>query len=233
MAFINKGQRIGYVRVSSFDQNPERQLEHMDVDRVFTDKASGKDTQRPQLQALLAYAREGDTVVVHSMDRLARNVDDLRRIVQNENRRGINVQFVKENLTFTGEDVPMANLMLSVLGAVAQFERDLIRERQREGIAIAKQRGVYRGRQRALSPERAAELRRRAEAGAKKAPLAREFGISRETLYQYLRQEAGNQEHVDHVRDLPVKRPDRESLPASALSAEDLAAIGAVKIPSR
>jgi len=108
VSMSGKGQRIGYVRVSSYDQNAERQLEHLDVDRVFTDKASGKDTQRPQLQALLAYAREGDTMVVHSMDRLARNVDDLRRIVQNENKRGVNVQFVKEDLTFTGEDSPMA-----------------------------------------------------------------------------------------------------------------------------
>src|SRR5277367_684838 len=116
-----KGQRIGYIRVSSCDQNVDRQLEHLDVDRVFTDKASGKDTERPQLQAMVAYVREGDTIVVHSMDRLARNVDDLRRIVQQENRRGVCVQFVKENLTFTGEDAPLANLMLSVLGAVAQF----------------------------------------------------------------------------------------------------------------
>jgi DNA invertase Pin-like site-specific DNA recombinase len=187
MPGLNKGQRIGYVRVSSYDQNPNRQLELLDVDRVFTDKASGKDTHRPQLQALLAYAREGDTLVVHSMDRLARNVDDLRRIVQGENKRGVNVQFIKEALTFTGEDLPMANLMLSVLGAVAQFERDLLKERQREGIALAKQRGVYRGRRRSLSPERAAELRLRAEAGEQKAALAREFSVSRETLYHYLR----------------------------------------------
>ena len=182
-----KGQRIGYVRVSSYDQNPDRQLEHLDAERVFTDKASGKDIERPELKALLFYAREGDTIVIHSMDRLARNVDDLRRIVQNETRRGVHVQFVKENLTFTGEESPMANLMLSVLGSVAQFERDLIKERQREGIAIAKQRGAYRGRKKALTPERVAELRKRADAGDKKATLAREFGVSRETLYQYLR----------------------------------------------
>ncbi len=184
-----KGQRIGYIRVSSFDQNTQRQLEHLDVDRVFTDHASGKDTQRPQLQALLEYAREGDTIVIHSMDRLARNVDDLRRIVQRENTRGVNVQFIKENLTFTGEDLPMANLMLSVLGAVAQFERDHIKERQREGIAIAKQRGVYRGRKKSLSHDQLTELRARIAAGEKKAKLAREFSISRETLYQYLRVE--------------------------------------------
>jgi DNA invertase Pin-like site-specific DNA recombinase len=183
-----KGQRIGYVRVSSYEQNAARQLEHLDVDRVFTDKASGKDTDRPQLQTLLDYAREGDTIVVHSMDRLARNIDDLRRLVLNETRRGVHIQFIKENLTLTGEDSPMANLMLSVLGAVAQFERDLIKERQREGIALAKQRGVYRGRTKALAAERADELRLRVAAGEKKSRLAREFGISRETLYQYVRQ---------------------------------------------
>ena len=181
------GQRIGYVRVSSFDQSPERQLEQVAVDRVFTDKASGKDTQRPELERLLAFVREGDTVVVHSMDRLARNLDDLRRLVQKLTQRGVRIAFVKECLTFTGEDSPMANLMLSVMGAFAEFERALIRERQREGIALAKQRGAYRGRKKALSPERAAELRRRAAAGEQKAQLAREFGISRETLYQYLK----------------------------------------------
>ena len=182
-----KGQRVGYVRVSSFDQNPERQLEQVQVDKVFTDKASGKDTQRPQLDALLAFVREGDTVVVHSMVRLARNLDDLRRLVQKLTQRRVRIEFVKEHLTFTGEDSPMANLMLSVMGAFAEFERALIRERQREGIALAKQRGAYRGRKKALSPEQAAELRQRPAAGEQKATLAREFGISRETLYQYLR----------------------------------------------
>lgn len=182
-----KGQRIGYVRISTYEQNADRQLDGIDLDRVFTDAASGKDTDRPQLHSLLAYAREGDTIVVHSMDRLARNVDDLRRLVQEQTRRRVRVQFLKENLLFTGEESPMANLMLTVLGAVAQFERDLIRERQREGIALAKQRGVYRGRKRKLTVERVAELRVRA-ATEKKAGLAREFGISRETLYQYLRE---------------------------------------------
>ncbi|BBQ42439.1 TPA: recombinase family protein [Escherichia coli] len=152
------GQRIGYVRVSSFDQNPERQLEQIQVDKVFTDKASGKDTRRPELERLLAFVREGDTVVVHSMDRLARNLDDLRRLVQGLTQRGVRIEFLKEHLTFTGEDSPMANLMLSVMGAFAEFERALIRERQREGIALAKQRGAYRGRKKSLSSERIAEL---------------------------------------------------------------------------
>jgi DNA invertase Pin-like site-specific DNA recombinase len=182
-----KGQRVGYVRVSSFDQNPERQLENVQVDRVFTDKASGKDTQRLELESLLAFVREGDTVVVHSMDRLARNLDDLRRIVQKLNKRGVRIEFVKECLTFTGEDSPMSNLMLSVMGAFAEFERALIRERQREGIALAKQRGAYRGRKKSLSTAEIDDLRLRIDAGDKKAQVARDYGISRETLYQYLR----------------------------------------------
>lgn len=185
-----QGQRVGYVRVSSFDQNPERQLEHIEVGKVFTDKASGKDVQRPELERLLAFVREGDTVVVHSMDRLARNLDDLRRIVQGLTQRGVRMEFVKEGLAFTGEDSPIANLMLSVMGAFAEFERALIRERQREGIALAKQRGAYRGRRKALLPEQVAELRQRVAVGEQKTILSREFGISRETLYQYLRKDA-------------------------------------------
>ena len=186
------GQRIGYIRVSSFDQNPERQLDHVQVDKQFIDKASGKDTHRPQLDAMVSFAREGDTVVVHSMDRLARNLDDLRRLVQQLTKRGIRIEFVKECLSFTGEDSPMANLLLSVMGAFAEFERALIRERQREGIALAKQRGVYRGRKKALTTEQVVELRRRVGTGEQKTTLAREFGISRETLYQYLRAESGS-----------------------------------------
>lgn len=182
-----QGHRIGYIRVSSFDQNPERQLEQAEVSKVFTDKASGKDTERPALEELLAFVREGDTVVVHSMDRLARNLDDLRRLVQQLTQRGVRIEFVKECLTFTGEDSPMANLLLSVMGAFAEFERELIRERQREGIALAKQRGAYRGRKKALSTEQVAALQSRASAGEQKAKLAREYGISRETLYQYLK----------------------------------------------
>ena len=181
------GQRVGYVRVSAFDQNPERQLEDIQLDRVFTDKASGKDIQREQLAEMLNYVRQGDTLVVHSMDRLARNLDDLRRIVQKLTKRGVCIEFVKEKLSFTGEDSPMANLMLSVMGAFAEFERALLRERQREGIALAKKRGVYRGRKRALSDADIVALKARIKSGEKKAQVARDFGISRETLYQYLK----------------------------------------------
>lgn len=181
------GQRIGYVRVSSLGQNTDRQLEGIHVDRTFTDKVSGKNTNRPMLQELVQFAREGDTIVVHSMDRLARNLDDLRQTVQRLTKQGVAVEFVHEHLTFTGEDTPMANLLLSVMGAFAEFERALIRERQLEGIALAKQRGVYKGRKKSLSESKIAELRQRLSTGIPKAQLARELGISRETLYQYLR----------------------------------------------
>jgi len=184
---MGSGQYIGYVRVSSFDQNPERQLEGISLDKIFTDKVSGKDIARPQLDQLLSYVREGDTVVVHSMDRLARNLDDLRRLVQELTQNGIRVEFVKESLVFTGEDSPMARLMLSVMGAFSEFERALIRERQREGIALAKQRGAYRGRKKTLSPEQISQLHARVAQGVPKAKIARELGISRATLYQYLK----------------------------------------------
>src|SRR4051795_7800136 len=163
------GQRIGYIRVSSLDQQVERQLDGIALDQSFTDKASGKDINRPQLELMLRFARRGDTVLVHSMDRLARNLDDLRRIVHILTGKGVRIEFVKEQLTFTGEDSPMASLLLSVMGAFAEFERALIHERQREGIAAAKQRGAYTGRKPALTAGQADQLRERAAAGEQKA----------------------------------------------------------------
>ena len=184
---MSKGQNIGYIRVSTLDQKSERQLEGVKLNKTFTDQASGKDTHRPQLQAALEHLREGDTLHCHSMDRLARNVDDLRRLVKDMTDRDIKVKFHKEGLTFTGEDSPMSNLLLSLLGAVAEFERSLIKERQREGIAIAKTKGVYKGRKKALDTSQIADLKRQAQhSGKTKTELAKEFGISRETLYQYL-----------------------------------------------
>lgn len=185
------GQVIGYVRVSAADQNPERQ--HQEIapfkpSRIFEDRASGKDVHRPQLAAAQAYLREGDTLIVLSMDRLARNLDDLRKLVREFNAKKITVRFIKEGLSFTGDDSPMATLLLSVMGAFAEFERSLIRERQKEGIAIAKTKGVYKGRVPALTPEKTIELlaRDKANGGKGRAALAREFHISRETLYRYL-----------------------------------------------
>lgn len=184
-----KGKRIGYVRVSTVDQNTDRQLDRVQLDKIFTDKASGKDVRRPQLEALLAFAREDDTVIVHSMDRLARNLDDLRRIVKELTGKGVKIEFIKERLAFTGEDSPMAQLLLNVMGSFAEFERSLIRERQLEGISLAKSKGKYRGGKPKLSSEQAKEMKSKIAQGIPKAKVAKLFGISRETVYQYLKTE--------------------------------------------
>ena len=136
---------------------------------------------------MLRFVRKGDEVVVHSMDRLARNLADLLKLVEDLTGKGVKVRFCKESLTFTGEDSPMATLILSIIGAVASFERSMTLERQREGIALAKVKGVYKGGKPKLSPGQVAQIVERSKAGEKKATLAREFGISRETLYAYRR----------------------------------------------
>lgn len=182
-----KGQRIGYVRVSSLEQNSSRQLDGIELDRVFEDKVSAKDTMRVGLQTLLSFVREDDLVVVHSMDRLARNLDDLRDIVKQLTKKGVRVQFIKENLTFSGDDSAMSQLLLSVMGAFAEFERSLLKERQREGIELAKRRGVYKGRQKSLSAEQIMAVQKALNVGVTKARIARSLGVSRETIYRYLR----------------------------------------------
>lgn len=138
-----QGQRVGYVRVSTVDQNTDRQLENITVDKVFVDKVSGKDVNRPELQAMVSYVRAGDTVVVHSLDRLARSMVDLRSIVEQLVAKGVSVEFVKERLYFSKDkkDSPTDTLMLNILSSFAEFERALIRERQQEGIKIAKEIG--------------------------------------------------------------------------------------------
>jgi DNA invertase Pin-like site-specific DNA recombinase len=189
--------RIGYIRVSTAGQNTDRQLADEQLTVTFTDKASGKNADRPQLQAMLAGNwPEGSTVVVHSMDRLARSLTDLLNIVELLTARGIAVQFVKEGKTFKGCDStdPMDKLMLSMLGAFAEYERTLIRERQREGIAKAKERGVYRGRPRKyIDIERITQIVAEATAlGANKTRVAAKYGISRDTLYKYLADRSKN-----------------------------------------
>jgi DNA invertase Pin-like site-specific DNA recombinase len=186
---VRKGLQVGYLRVSSLDQKEFRQLEGIKLDKKFTDKASGKDRLRPGLGALLEFVREGDTVLCHSMDRLARNLNDLRSLVDQLTAKGVRVSFIKESLIFTGEDSPMSNLLLSVMGAIAEFERELITERQREGITLAQKRGVYRGRKRSLTAVQAAELMKRVKAGESKTKLAQEFGVTRNTVYMYLGRE--------------------------------------------
>ena len=182
-----KGQKIGYVRVSTEDQNPARQLEGLEMDRVFLDKFTGKVLERPQFMEMMKYVREGDHVYVHSMDRLARNLMDLRKTVETLNKRNVKVQFMKENLTFTGDDTPMSMLLLSMMGAFAEFELSLIRERQKEGIRLARQRGVYIGRKKMLNADQILEVHRLAKEGYKKTKIAEMFNMSREVVYKYLR----------------------------------------------
>lgn len=174
---------VGYQRVSTAEQNTARQLDGIHVDKLFTDHASGKDTNRPELARALEYLREDDELVVHSMDRLARSLPDLRRLVAELTDRGVRVRFVKENLTFTGDDSPMSTLLMSVMGAVAEFERALLLERQREGIEVAKRAGKYKGRKPALTAAQVVEVAARLARGESAAALASEYGVSRATVY--------------------------------------------------
>jgi DNA invertase Pin-like site-specific DNA recombinase len=186
---MSKGQLVGYIRVSTEAQNTARQedaLADLKLDKTFIDKASGKDTYRPQLVAALAHLREGDTFIIYSMDRLSRSLNDLITTVKSLTAKGVKVQFIKESLTFTGDNNPMANLMLGIMGSLAEWERSVIRERQLQGIAIAKAKGAYKGRKKALTATEQDELKALAAAGANKSALAKQFDISRQTLYTYL-----------------------------------------------
>lgn len=190
---VQNAIRIGYIRVSSATQNTDRQLDGEQLTVTFIDKASGKDTNRTQLQALLSGNwPKGSVVVVHSMDRLARSLSHLLNIVEQLTQRGIAVQFIKEGKIFKGDSTDAIDkLMLSMLGGFAEYERTLIRERQREGIAKAKQRGVYKGRCKKIKEAGLiAQIIGEARAlGANKTRIAAAYGISRETLYNYLQQE--------------------------------------------
>jgi DNA invertase Pin-like site-specific DNA recombinase len=169
---------IGYVRVSSVDQNTARQLDGIDLDEVFTDKVSGATTDRPELQAMLRHVRKGDTLHVHSIDRLARSLEDLLSLVKELIDRGVTVHFHKEQLLFTGEANPMQELMLSLLGSVAQFERSMIKERQREGIEKAKAAGVYTGRVKTIDDEAIREAMNAPGASYRKVAKALNVSLS-------------------------------------------------------
>ena len=189
---VISGQKIGYARVSSKDQNLERQTAALKKEkcfRIFTDTVSGSSTDRPGLDGALDYARPGDQLVVTSMDRLARSLIDLHRLVDELTARDVSVKFLKEGQTYSLNSTPIAKLMLGLLGLVAEFERSIIRERQAEGIARAKARGVYKGRAKALTDEQLAHAREWVIAGIPKAEVARRLGIGRTTLYSYLKQE--------------------------------------------
>ena len=172
---------IAYKRVSTTDQNTDRQLDSTGIvfDKSFTDKVSGADTNRPALQEMLNYVRSGDTIHVHSIDRLARNLGDLNKLVTELNSSGVAVQFHKEALSFTGTDDAMSQLMLNLLGSVYQFERSMLKERQREGIAKAKLKGVYKGRPASID---AGAIMASLNAGVSMRKTAKACGVSLSTV---------------------------------------------------
>lgn len=192
----NKYQTVGYIRVSSTDQNTERQLDGITLDKVFTDKMTGSSRERPQLKAMIDYVRHSDTVIVHSLDRMARNLEDLLHIINQLHEKGVIFKSIKENLTLDGSQPSlMDKFLLHILGAVAEFNRSLIREAQREGIAKAKARGAYKGRKPALSKTQIKELEEIIEAKnssideykALTLPkIAEQFGMSLPTLNRYI-----------------------------------------------
>lgn len=180
---------IAYIRVSSYGQNTDRQLANVnfEFDKVFTEKVSAKDANRPKLNECMEWVREGDTLHIHSIDRLARNLQDLQTLVQYFNDKGVSVNFHKESLIFSGDDNPMQKLMLQMLGAISEFERSLINERRKEGMAAAKAAGKQIGAKRKLSEGDVVAIRSRLAAGETKKGLASEYGVSRQTLYDALK----------------------------------------------
>lgn len=197
-----KGMAVGYIRVSSTGQNTDRQMQglnSLDLDKVFTDKVSGASMDRPELKACLEYLRENDTLYIYSMDRLARNLMDLQGIVNDLTGRGVRIKFIKEQLTFeqNGSN-PMNTLLLQVMGAFAEFERNLIKERQIEGIQSAQAKGVKFGRKAKLTAEQKEEIKSRllSDPFLNKSDLMKEYGISRATFYRLVKefkmQEGGN-----------------------------------------
>ena len=196
------GQRVAYKRVSSADQIHDRQLDGIPFDREFSEKISGATAERPQLQECLAYLRQGDELHVHSIDRAARNLQDLLRIIKQLIDKGVSVHFHKESLTFTGESSPFQTLQLQIIGAVAEFERAIIHERQREGIAVAKKKGKHLGRRPTLTEKQeleiATEVTQAARCGksCNLSDLARRYGVSRPTVRKAIKKHEVT--HDDH-----------------------------------
>lgn len=183
------GQVIGYARVSSDDQKLDRQVDQLKAAgafAVYTENVSGSTRNRPQLEEVLRHLRKGDQLIVTSMDRLARSLVDLDTIVEDLVNRGVSVKFLREGQTYSAKADPIAKLMLGLMGSVAEFERSIIKERQAEGIARAKARGVYKGRAKVLTDAQVAQARKWVVDSVPKAEVARRLGIGRTTLYKYL-----------------------------------------------
>jgi len=177
---MTTGQNIGYIRVSTVDQNLDRQLDGLSLDKVFEDKVSGRTKDRPGLQQMISHIREGDTVYCHDISRMARNLKDLLSLVDEITAKGATLRFEKENLTFTGDKSnPMEQLMLNLLGSVYQFEVSMMKERQKEGIAIAKAAGKFKGRPASVDTDRILEL---LESGMSMRKVATETGTSLSTV---------------------------------------------------
>lgn len=175
--------KVGYRRVSTLEQSLDRQ-DLGECDRVFEEKESAGSTNRPALQDMLSFVRDGDTVVVHSIDRLARNLMDLQSIIQELNNKGVTIRFLSESLSFSADGgCAFQTLQLQMLGAFAQFERTMIRKRQAEGIAKAKAKGVYAQRKRTINPDKVKQL---FEDGMSKAAIAKHLNISRMSVYRSL-----------------------------------------------
>ena len=175
--------RVGYRRVSDITQSLERQ-DLVGCERIFEEKLSGASTDRPALQDMIAFVRSGDEVVVHSIDRLARNLMDLQSIIQELNDKGVTIHFISESLSFSDDGGnAFQTLQLQMLGAFAQFERTMIRKRQAEGIAKAKAKGVYAQRKRTVNPDKVKQL---FDDGLSKAAIAKHLNISRMSVYRSL-----------------------------------------------
>ena len=175
---------VGYRRVSSASQSLDRQ-EIEGCDKVFEEKITGAKRDRPELNRMLDYIREGDEVRVHSIDRLARDLRDLQNIIEQINDKDATITFLKEKLTFkpSAQADPFAKLQLHLMGAFAEFERSIIRERQREGIARAKERGVYAGRKASIDVEKVKSLH---ASGVGASEIARQLGIGRASVYRLI-----------------------------------------------
>lgn len=180
---------VGYIRVSSLHQNTERQLHDVKLDKLFEEKASGKNQSRPVLQACLEFCREGDSLHVHSIDRLARNLKDLQEVVEQLTSKRVRVQFHKEQLVFDAMNDPIKKLMFQMMGAFAEFERNLIRERQAEGIVLAKAKGRYKqvGRKKVMTPIIIEQARLLIKQEVPISRVAKKLGVSRPTLYRALK----------------------------------------------
>lgn len=180
---------VGYIRVSTVDQNTARQLDGLQLDKVFTEHKSGKNKDREQLNALLDYVREGDTIHVHSIDRLARNLADLKELLNTMIAKGISVQFHKEGMKFNSDKSDsMSNLLFNILGSFAEFERDIMLERQREGIAKAKEDGKYKGRTKSVDDQ--AIRVAMAKDGASFRKVAKELNVSLSTVQRAMKENA-------------------------------------------